>query len=77
GLIARITRYITRNLPTWLWNIMLRRMMESRPQVSILPLVEDKGTVPPMYQPSLQKTLAIRKAKEAEQAEQTTAAAAV
>ncbi|ORZ04545.1 hypothetical protein BCR41DRAFT_425848 [Lobosporangium transversale] len=63
-LTAKISRFITRNLPTWLWNIMLKRMVESRPQVSFLPLVKDKGTVPPTYQPSLQKTLEIRKARE-------------
>ena len=35
----------------------MRRMAENRPQIWFLPLVEDKGTVPPKYQPSLQKNL--------------------
>ncbi|KAF9897787.1 hypothetical protein BX616_004987, partial [Lobosporangium transversale] len=71
-LKARIIRYLTKNMPTWLWNILVKRMLESRPQVSFLPLVEDKGTVPPIYQPSLQKTLAIRKAREAAEEEEPT-----
>ncbi|KAF9941388.1 hypothetical protein BGZ65_003968 [Modicella reniformis] len=62
-LKARIIRYITKNMPSWLWRIMLRRMAESRPQVSFLPEVKDGGTVPPKYQPSLAKTLAIHRAR--------------
>ncbi|ORY96054.1 hypothetical protein BCR41DRAFT_426765 [Lobosporangium transversale] len=76
-LKARIIRYLTKNMPSWLWSIMLKRMVESRPQVSFLPLVEDKGTVPPKYQPSLQKTLAIRKARETAEASRVTAATAL
>ncbi|KAF9897833.1 hypothetical protein BX616_004910 [Lobosporangium transversale] len=68
GPKARITRYATKKMPTWLWDILIKRMLESRPQVSFLPLIEDKGTVPPKYQPSLHKTLAIRKAREAVEA---------
>ncbi|KAF9897834.1 hypothetical protein BX616_004911, partial [Lobosporangium transversale] len=72
GLVARITRYVSKNMPAWLWNILIRSMIESRPQVSFLPLVEDEGTVPPKYQPSLQKTLAIRKAREAAEGKMST-----
>ncbi|KAI1314755.1 hypothetical protein EDD11_001724 [Mortierella claussenii] len=60
---AKLARYITYHMPAWLWKIVLTRLVESRPQVSFLPLVKDQGTVPPKYQPSLEKTLAIRKAK--------------
>ncbi|KAF9899082.1 hypothetical protein BX616_003293 [Lobosporangium transversale] len=77
GIAAKITRYISKNPPAWLWNILIKRMVESRPQVSFLPLVEDKGTVPPKYQPSLQKTLAIRKTREAAEVTQTAAATAL
>ncbi|KAF9901068.1 hypothetical protein BX616_002389 [Lobosporangium transversale] len=76
-LKARITRYITKNMPTWLGNILTKRMLESRPQVSFLPLIKDKGAAPPKYQPSLHKTLAIRKARESAKARQATAAIAV
>lgn len=58
-LKARITRFITRNMPGWLWRFVLKRMIESRPQVSFLPLIKDQGTVPAKYQPSLAKTLEI------------------
>ncbi|KAK3822705.1 MAG: hypothetical protein J3Q66DRAFT_424105 [Benniella sp.] len=66
-LKARIVRFITRNMPGWLWRIMLKRMIDSRPQVSFLPLVKDSGTVPAKYQPSLAKTLEIRASRAAEQ----------
>ncbi|ORY96055.1 hypothetical protein BCR41DRAFT_402155 [Lobosporangium transversale] len=73
GLRATIARYLTKNMPTCLGNILTKRAIESRPQVSFLPLVEDKGTVPPKYQPSLQRTLEIRKARETTEARQATA----
>ncbi|KAF9896848.1 hypothetical protein BX616_006651, partial [Lobosporangium transversale] len=62
---ARLTRFISHNMPGWLWNIMLTRMVESRPQVSFLPLIEDIGTVPPKPQPSLEKTLKIHQERAA------------
>lgn len=47
--------------------IIIRRT-RSRPQVSFLPLFKDNGSVPPMAQPSLEKTLPIIQARlEAEQ----------
>jgi len=39
--------------------LFLRKIVSTRPQVSFLPLVEDKGATKPIYQPSLEKTLAI------------------
>ncbi|KAG0025899.1 hypothetical protein BGZ82_009789 [Podila clonocystis] len=52
--------------PLWLWKRIVAKMILSRPQVSFLPLVEDNGTVPPIRQPSLYKTLALleKRAKE-------------
>ncbi|GJJ71460.1 hypothetical protein EMPS_03810 [Entomortierella parvispora] len=54
---SRVIRYMTKNSPDWVWRMVLRRMAEDRPQLWFLPLVSDRGTVPPKYQPSLQKNL--------------------
>ncbi|KAF9915371.1 hypothetical protein BX616_006303 [Lobosporangium transversale] len=61
---ARFVRFLTRNMPAWMYRIAVKSMVANRPQVSFLPQIEDKGLEPPKYQPSLQKTLAIRKARE-------------
>ncbi|KAI1288694.1 hypothetical protein EDD11_009705 [Mortierella claussenii] len=62
-LVPRISRFIIKNMPTWLYRMALKTMTANRPQVSFLPLVKDTGTIPPNYQPSLEKTLAIHKAR--------------
>ncbi|KAG0055386.1 hypothetical protein BGZ83_008778 [Gryganskiella cystojenkinii] len=54
-----IVRYLFKNMPQWLWLILLKKMYSSRPQVSFLPRVEDKGSVPPIPQPSYDKTIVI------------------
>ncbi|KAF9285562.1 hypothetical protein BGZ74_001459 [Mortierella antarctica] len=54
---AIVVKNMLKRLPAWLWKRMLVKSIMARPQVSFLPLVEDKGTVPPMRQPSLYKTL--------------------
>ncbi|KAF9914948.1 hypothetical protein BX616_007252 [Lobosporangium transversale] len=64
GLVSKVIRCISRNFPVWLWNFCIKRWLEVRPQVSFLPLVDNIGTVPAKYQPSLQKTLELRRAKE-------------
>ncbi|KAG0250137.1 hypothetical protein BG011_008634 [Mortierella polycephala] len=61
---ARLTRFITKNMPRWLWRMILVKNAANRPQVSFLPLIEDKGTVKPQDQPSLRKTLEILRARE-------------
>ncbi|KAI1318948.1 hypothetical protein EDD11_005382 [Mortierella claussenii] len=66
-LTAKIIRFITRNMPLWLHKLSLKSAVVYRPQVSFLPLVKDVGTFPASYQASLEKTLAIRKAKEQQQ----------
>ncbi|KAG0023641.1 hypothetical protein BGZ81_008050 [Podila clonocystis] len=58
--MAKILRAIFKRLPRWVWNrFFLVAMSRARPQVSFLPLVNDTGSVPPLYQPSLYKTLAL------------------
>ncbi|KAG0097694.1 hypothetical protein BGZ93_002175 [Podila epicladia] len=58
--MAKIFRAIFKRLPKWVWNrFFLATMSTARPQVSFLPLVEDAGSLPPLYQPSLYKTLAL------------------
>lgn len=58
-------------MPRWLMKKIIIRRTRSRPQVSFLPLFKDNGSVPPMAQPSLEKTLPIIQARI--EAEQTTA----
>ncbi|KAI1319716.1 hypothetical protein EDD11_003410 [Mortierella claussenii] len=60
---AKIVRYVARNMPGWLHNMAARTLTARRPQVSFLTLVKDEGTLQPKHQPSLQKTLAIHKAR--------------
>ncbi|KAF9300752.1 hypothetical protein BGZ74_007535 [Mortierella antarctica] len=58
--LAKILRAIFKRLPKWVWNrFFLVAMSRARPQVSFLPLVKDTGSLPPLYQPSLYKTLAL------------------
>lgn len=56
---AWLTRIVMRRIPSWLRRKILIKATETRPQVSFLPLVKDKGSVKPVYQASLSKTLAI------------------
>ncbi|KAF9375488.1 hypothetical protein CPB97_011415 [Podila verticillata] len=56
---AILTRFLMKRVPAWLWRRLTIQMSAARYQVSFLPLVEDKGEVKPMNQPSLHKTLAI------------------
>ncbi|KAG0025898.1 hypothetical protein BGZ82_009788 [Podila clonocystis] len=63
---ATVVKNVLKRLPDWLWKQLVIKSIKARPQISFLPLVEDKGTVPPMRQPSLYKTLALleKRAKE-------------
>ncbi|KAG0330270.1 hypothetical protein BG000_011765 [Podila horticola] len=54
-----VTKTVFRKLPVWLWRRVVIKMSAARVQASFLPLVEDKGQVKPLPQPSLIKTLAI------------------
>jgi hypothetical protein len=51
-----IVRYLSANMPKWLWVYLLKKRYEYRPQASFLDLAEDKGTVRPIGQLSLAKT---------------------
>ncbi|KAF9308745.1 hypothetical protein BG003_010679 [Podila horticola] len=62
------TRAVLKWLPDWVWKRIITSMAIIRPQASFLPLIEDKPSLKPAPQPSLGKTLAIRK-QQAEQAE--------
>ncbi|KAF9331493.1 hypothetical protein BG006_005638, partial [Podila minutissima] len=62
-MMAVVVRASMKRVPSWLWRRLLIKMSQARPQCSFLPLVEDKGEVKPLHQPSLHKTLAIRKQK--------------
>ncbi|KAG0261840.1 hypothetical protein BG011_000603 [Mortierella polycephala] len=56
NLTGRIVRFATKHMPRWAWMMALRKMASNRPQVAFLPMIEDLGTVKPVYQPSLYKT---------------------
>ncbi|KAG0342668.1 hypothetical protein BG004_005619 [Podila humilis] len=62
-----VIRFVYRNIPGWLFKIILKKSVLVRPQVAFLPLVEDKGTVPRVAQPSLEKTLPIFQARKERQ----------
>ncbi|KAF9320539.1 hypothetical protein BG003_005722 [Podila horticola] len=58
-LAAIVLKAAMKRIPKWLWTRLIAQLSRPRPQASFLPLVEDIGTVPAGYQPSLHKTLAI------------------
>ncbi|KAG0339380.1 hypothetical protein BG000_002241 [Podila horticola] len=60
-LMAVFVRSSMKRVPSWLWKRLLIKMSQARPQCSFLPLVEDKGEVKPLLQPSLHKTLSLAK----------------
>lgn len=64
-MAASLSKYLFRHMPRWLMKLVLIKMVSARPQVSFLPLVEDKGSIPPKYQLSLEKTLPILKERAA------------
>ncbi|KAG0346663.1 hypothetical protein BG005_000616 [Podila minutissima] len=55
-MVGAIARFASKNMPVWLHRIAIAKMAANRPQVSFLPLVEDKGSVKPIPQPSLIKS---------------------
>ncbi|KAF9428633.1 hypothetical protein BGZ94_001656 [Podila epigama] len=70
--VAVITRAIFKRSPAWLWRRIMTKRTAARPQASFLPLVEDKGTSKPQYQPSLHKTLEILEKRKAAAVSTTT-----
>ncbi|KAG0378192.1 hypothetical protein BGX24_004534 [Mortierella sp. AD032] len=62
---ASMARFVSRNMPEFLWKTKLAKSAADRSQAAFLPLVQDSGTVPPLFQPSLHKTLAILEAQAA------------
>ncbi|KAF8949811.1 hypothetical protein BGZ46_004929, partial [Entomortierella lignicola] len=56
GYIGRCVRFLLNHAPNWLWLAIRSSSFRNRPQISFLPLAEDRCTVKPMYQPSLEKT---------------------
>ncbi|KAF9276730.1 hypothetical protein BGZ74_003549, partial [Mortierella antarctica] len=72
---AIVVKNMLRRLPPWLWKQMVIKTLKARPQASFLPLVEDKGTVPPTRQPSLYKTLPLLEKRVKEEAKKDLASA--
>ncbi|KAG0316100.1 hypothetical protein BGZ97_007390 [Linnemannia gamsii] len=53
GIVANIIRFCVKHMPEWAKRRMVVTLARNRPQCSFLPLVEDKGSIPPAFQPSL------------------------
>ncbi|KAG0001403.1 hypothetical protein BGZ79_004723 [Entomortierella chlamydospora] len=56
GLVGKIARLILGHMPRWLWFEIRARSVRCRPQISFLPLAEDKCQIKALHQPSLEKT---------------------
>ena len=67
--VASFMRFIFKNMPFWLWALMMRKHIGCRLQASFLPPVPDIGTVSPDDIPSYCETLKVVKAREAAEAE--------
>ncbi|KAG0320037.1 hypothetical protein BG000_003715 [Podila horticola] len=65
SILAALSRHMFRHMPAWLMKLVLIKMVSARPQLSFLPQVKDTGSAKPKYQRSLEKTLAIHKARAA------------
>ncbi|KAF9422888.1 hypothetical protein BGZ94_008467 [Podila epigama] len=50
---SEMTRALAAHTPEWLWKIAMRKIIANRPQVSFLPLVDSRGSIKAMPQPSL------------------------
>ncbi|KAF9428634.1 hypothetical protein BGZ94_001657 [Podila epigama] len=57
---STMARAVFKYMPDWLLKKTIVKGCMARPQVSFLPLVKDRGSVPPGDQPSLRKTLALQ-----------------
>ncbi|KAG0246568.1 hypothetical protein B0O80DRAFT_524417 [Mortierella sp. GBAus27b] len=55
-LYGRLLRKVMHNMPLKLWHLVRDDVSAYRPQISFLPLAEDKGTKGPTKQPSLKTT---------------------
>ncbi|KAF9346624.1 hypothetical protein BGX26_001866 [Mortierella sp. AD094] len=56
NFMGRLVRAILRHIPVWLWFTIRAKSVQSRPQISFLPLAEDKCEIKATHQPSLEKT---------------------
>jgi hypothetical protein len=77
SLVGQMLVAVTLYMPKWLWALLIKKMVSSRPQVSFLPLVKDTGRVKPKYQPSLHKTIEIFKKKASHATKSTNGAKSV
>ncbi|KAF9083046.1 hypothetical protein BGX23_011830 [Mortierella sp. AD031] len=57
GYKAKMVRYVSRNMPTFMNRKMMVRMTMNQPQCSFMPLIEDKGSYKPAKQASIAQTL--------------------
>ncbi|KAF9898331.1 hypothetical protein BX616_004169 [Lobosporangium transversale] len=55
SLINAFLRLLLKNMPVFIWQIVLKRMYGYRPQVNFLPYVKDLGSIPPAPQLTLKK----------------------
>ncbi|OAQ29963.1 FAD/NAD(P)-binding domain-containing protein [Linnemannia elongata AG-77] len=57
GIKAKMVRYVSKNMPSFMNRKMLVRMAINQPQCSFLPLIDDAGTHKSAKQPSVAQTL--------------------
>ncbi|KAF9127871.1 hypothetical protein BGW39_005507 [Mortierella sp. 14UC] len=57
GVKAKMVRYVSKNMPTFMSRKMLIRMTVNQPQCSFMPLIEDQGTYKTAKQKSISHTL--------------------
>lgn len=57
--IGMIARFISVNMPAWLWRIFLAKAFANRPQAGFLEKVEAKGSSPANPSPSMDKARAV------------------
>ncbi|KAF9109595.1 hypothetical protein BGX27_007459 [Mortierella sp. AM989] len=56
GWKGKLIRGFFNNMPGWLWFAIRAKAYVNRPQISFLPLIDDKCKIPALHQPSLEKT---------------------
>ncbi|KAF9203189.1 hypothetical protein BGZ49_006685 [Haplosporangium sp. Z 27] len=54
---GKVARFIMNHMPKWLWASIRLKLASYRPQISFLPLIEDRCRVKATHQPSLRRVV--------------------
>lgn len=52
-MAAKTVRFVAKHVAAWAMRKVEMRVLSNRPSVAFLPMQEDKGSVKPVFQPSL------------------------